>query len=361
MNKKIKKTLKNDQRGIVSVVVAVILMLMMSLIVLAMSQNTRREQRQTLDRQLSDQAFYNAESGINDVMAFLYKTPDANLEKKDCDPLRNISNEIDADDSGINKYSCVQYNKAPETLYFDNLSTSTPKVIPVKVVTQNDVPVTIENLTVSWDDSGNRNADISGQCDFTNGSPALPPSCDHGGLRFELVSSVNLFDNVNDREELRTNSLVSYFLPNSNNAGSVLNVSDYEYPESQGIIKASNCSNTTDTSKRRCSSTITNISRSDFYIVIRSIYNPINITISGTSGGNPVRFKNSQIMVDSTGKANDVLRRLQVRIPSTSHFDYPGFSLQTADSICKLFEVRKSDSGNNTATQTNGDADCKLN
>lgn len=68
------KPIKSDERGVVAIIVAVLLMTVLSLIVLATSQNSTREQRETIDRQLSDQAFYNAETGINDVANYLYTT-----------------------------------------------------------------------------------------------------------------------------------------------------------------------------------------------------------------------------------------------------------------------------------------------
>ena len=42
-------------------------MIVMSLIVLGFAQISRRNQRESLDRQLSTQAFYAAESGVNDA------------------------------------------------------------------------------------------------------------------------------------------------------------------------------------------------------------------------------------------------------------------------------------------------------
>src|SRR5687767_12713460 len=128
--------LRSNQEGLVSIVVAVILILLMSLIVLAMAENSRREQRQTLDRQLSDQAFYNAETGINDVDYYLFKKQDAAIEKLNClplsdppAPLGDSSKHIDGTE-GANKYTCAQYNKAPPTLEYEDINTGEPKVFP---------------------------------------------------------------------------------------------------------------------------------------------------------------------------------------------------------------------------------------
>ena len=57
----------------VAILVTMNLMIVISLIVLGFAQISRRNQRQSLDRQLSTQAFYAAETAVNDA-ADLIKT-----------------------------------------------------------------------------------------------------------------------------------------------------------------------------------------------------------------------------------------------------------------------------------------------
>jgi hypothetical protein len=54
--------------GFVSIIVCMIIMTILSLITIGFAQIMAREQRQALDRQLSSQAFYAAESGVNDAL-----------------------------------------------------------------------------------------------------------------------------------------------------------------------------------------------------------------------------------------------------------------------------------------------------
>lgn len=345
--------LKNDQRGMASIIVAVTLMLIISLIVLAMSQNTQNEQRQALDRQLSDQAFYNAETGINDVAAYLYANPNADADRTDCTGDLNsqpVPNQIG--DSGDNSYTCILYDKAPKSLQYDNISTSSPKVIPIQTINQTDQPTNIKNLNISWDDSQNRDGDIDGKCSFSSGSPDLPELCSYGGVRVEIIRPQPT------REAMRQSSLIAFLLPNEGSGSPVQD--NALYPNNQGTIAASDCSNRDDTSKRRCTNAISGINTNNLYLSIRSLYRPVNVTITGTDDlGNELRFKDTQIVVDSTGKAADVLRRVQVRIPAKAQYSYPGFALQTKDSICKVLNVRLTDSGAGEA-QTADSGKCPI-
>lgn len=66
------------------------------------------------------------------------------------------------------------------------------------------------------------------------------------------------------------------------------------------------------------------------------MYNPVNVTISGTSGGGPVNIKGAQVLVDATGKAADIKRRIQVRVPNQD-IDLPDYVLASMDTLCKKF------------------------
>jgi hypothetical protein len=175
MTKQTRVKLQSDQRGMVSIIVAVLMIIVLALIVLAMARNTVREQRQTLDRQLSDQAFYNAESGINDAAYYIYNTPTAPLKNEDCNTyLPGINNQVDPP-NGVNKYTCLLYDKAPKSLQYEALSISEPKVIPIQAVDDMGVPRNISTITLSWDDASDRNGNISGACSFSSGSPRRYP------------------------------------------------------------------------------------------------------------------------------------------------------------------------------------------
>lgn len=352
-----KMKMRTDERGVVAVIVTIIIMVILSLIALAMSQDARREQRQSIDRQLSDQAFYNAETGINDTAAYLYANPSAPLDNKStgCNPIDTSpsapSRDIDGA-TGSNKYTCVQYNKAPETLWYDGLSISTPKVIPIQTVNNAGAETNISSLTISWDDAVNPGGPIAGTCNFSSGGPELPTNCDYGGVRVDIVIPDSSRSLINQR------SFTSFLLPNAS-SGSSISLTGAVDPDNKGIISATNC--TAVAGQRRCNKTVNDINRNNFFLTIRALYRPVNLSISGEDiNGTTLRFKNAQTMIDATGRANDVLRRVQVRIPAVSQYDYPGYALQTKESICKIIEVTQDINGTRSANSTDT-ARCPIN
>lgn len=351
--------LASDERGLVSMIVTILIMMFLSLIVLAMSQGANREQRQSLDRQLSDQAFYNAESGINDTVNWLYNNPTSNIEKKNCDPITTGVNPPDPridGASGVNKYTCVMYNKAPETIEYNDLDTTDSKLVMLEPLKPDGTPTNIESLTISWDDASGDNT-VSG-CNFSGGATTLPtilpPNCNVGGVRAELISPQS------NRSSIAQYTYSAYLLPRSG-SGSSLALGPL-YPDNQGIISPANCQVVA--GSRTCKITISNISAPKALLHLRSLYKKTDVSICGSETGNcttqPVRFKNSQVMIDVTGKSNDVLRRVQVRVPAKPQYRKAEFGIFSSADLCKVLDV--SGAPDNKVTLAGGKpASCEIN
>jgi hypothetical protein len=64
-----------------------------------------------------------------------------------------------------------------------------------------------------------------------------------------------------------------------------------------------------------------------------------------------LNLKGAQTLVDSTGKAQDVLRRIQVRIPTNNGYDIPD---GTHADICKQYDLEP-------ASTTSKTTDCDVN
>jgi Tfp pilus assembly protein PilX len=65
------KEIQTNQSGIVSLIIVAILAIVLGLVAIGFSQLTNRELKQAGDRELNAQAFYAAESGVNDALAYL--------------------------------------------------------------------------------------------------------------------------------------------------------------------------------------------------------------------------------------------------------------------------------------------------
>jgi len=335
------KNLKNNEQGIVSMIIVIFVILLLTLIVLAMSRNANREQRQALDRQLSSQAYYAAESGINDVADYVVRskgTPGFREESTDCATLPGKNKQINA--LGPVEYTCILYDASPDSLEFGPVDTSSAEITPIipKVAGGE-----LANLNIYWDQTGGngnmtncKNKSVSefptinNYLTDTNTNP-----CSAGVLRVELIDARNL-----NRDTLAENDFVAFLVPGER-AGPTIAYSSARGADGGRVVSAE-CSD--GGTPRKCHATITGIglkSGERMYLKLRSLYTNNNVVVTGVSNnpGQAVEFENAQLKVDSTGKANDVLKRLQVRIPLTAQYALPDFVIQTADSICKRIAV----------------------
>lgn len=329
--------LRNNEKGVASIIIVIVIMLILTLIVLAMARNSNREQRQALDRQLSSEAFYAAESGINDTIDYIRSDASAPEEKTGCDntgfPSFKAKSRLDGPE-GVISYSCILYDKHPTTLEYNDVSTTKSKTVLIQGTNG------VKELTISWDDN-------SGVGDFKDCPPdgTLPPAsawpkatCRAGMLRLELIDPSSLV-----RSDLINKNFTVFVKPKKAIA-TPSSVNYWYRGDDQGAIANGSCVASPTPPIRKCSVTIANInlpsSPSRLLLRFKPIYSTNSVVITGTDAAdNPVQFLEAQILVDSTGKANDVLRRLQVRVPVRSEYDRPDFAVQTTDSLCKLLSV----------------------
>lgn len=323
--------IRKDERGLVSMVVTVLIITLLALITLAMSRNADREQRQALDRQLSSQAFYAAESGVNNVVELVNNPQSYGVvpdKKESCDDTDITFLRVNKDltDDGTVTISCLLYDQSPDTLEYGNVATNQSEVIPLRSGSG------INNLIISWHqaESDGNVSECGGSISTTTFPPAsqYPPNCQAGILRAEIIDARDL-----RRDSLIDNNFVAFLVPQSGPSGHpVINYTTGS--QNQGRIVEARCSD--NHKPKKCKIQITGLGlqqNQTMFLRLRSVYKPNTVTISGA------QFVGAQIMIDSTGKANDVLRRIQVRVPLRDKYDYPEFAIQSTESICKLLEI----------------------
>lgn len=334
------KSIKNNQSGLVSIIVTMMLMLVITLITLTFAKITRREQRQSLDRQLNTQAFYAAESGVN---AAAEELKSGSFAKTQCNnPLENggstaIKN-LTTDAMGVDKtiidgptdvaFTCLTIDPEPSSLEYQNVGTEQSTVIPIKSNGGN-----IDKINVSWQEkSGSAGFNCAGWQSANNFGPSgtFPAAdCKTGILRLDIVPTNNP-----TRANLANSKTV--FLIASDSGGS-----NIAYPSlDSGDKRTVRCSSTlTPATPKFCNATINmaSFSSTEFYLRAISIYASSSVTISADNGPTRVGLIGAQTIIDSTGRAGDILRRIQVRLATGSIV--PDFALQSTDTICKRLKI----------------------
>jgi preprotein translocase subunit YajC len=336
------KTIRTDQRGIVSLIMTLVMMIIISLIVLGLAQMSRREQRQSLDNQLSLQAFYAAESGVNDAVAAAQQSLTSSgkiTTTSGCHPTVGTIDLSTINVSAANNvaYTCVLVANS------GSLTGDLSKVLTWPLQMTDGSAIGTANF--SWTETANPPTTATANCPATGAVTANTEfsnngtwngQCPYGVLRLDLVpvSSVN-------QASLIDNTMTMFVVPTNNGS-----LSTVGFNPGHNVYSAS-C----DTSK--CQINI-NFPGTKYYVRAMEIYNDGQFTISPPAGKT---FTGAQISVDATGKAQDVLRRIKESVNiNTGNTNALGSQpIISGDSVCKRWAIYQ----NSSINAANSVGECK--
>ncbi len=322
MNKK-QSLVQSNEQGIVSILVTMIIMIVLSLIVTGFAQLARREQREALDRQLNTQAFYAAESGINDARRAI-KDDNFTTNKPDCGPIASVpslKNNVISSDGQIS-YSCLLIKQElPSTQHV--ITPDESRIIPMNAVS-GGAPVNITGLTITWTAQGG-GANLTGRSVGEFPAYSAWGAGNIGALRVDVIPLSGSLSPTS-----LSNNMLTFFAYPSNSGGAA-------GPSSNGRVVSANCTS-------ECKVVVSGLAAaSTYYVRLRAIYNPVDVKMCMNECGGITLVTGSQAEIDSTGKANDVLKRIKVRVDDVSDVadmdNFPEFGIESKNDICKKLEV----------------------
>ena len=349
------KIRNNDQSGLVSITVTLIIMTLVMLMASSFALLMRREQRQALDRQLSAQAFYAAESGVNDAIEKI-RTETLTSDVRSCDTAaqNNISTQQNRqlDPVAGVTYTCVLVSLAPPNFEKSPVDTDTSTVVKLQSAGNN-----IQRVQISWQDA-------NGGDEFTpstNNNHLLPQS----GVSDPKTNSLTASDGTGmlratlmplrngaiDRANLIADAKTYFLYPKGSNTRGGMGRQDYgrAFPDDNGSFidgecNAGNNPAVTPNRPRHCNTEIYNLNSLNtkvVYLRLKSLYRATNVhvRIFGSNTNVPDGIIGAQATIDATGKANDVLRRIQVKVPLENSYAGPEYAIESMESICKRLQI----------------------
>ncbi len=345
----IEQTKRRDEQGFAALIIAITLVIVTSLLVVGFAQLARNEQKEVTNRQLSNQAYYAAEAGVNDAAAALNNN--FTQAKTTCAPLpvgttgggayltnNNVDTTSPSPTAGPTQWTCLLIDPSPTTLEYGSISTVTPTLFTfsgVRLSGGSYVPTAVNSLTFSWQDADPNVQTFRANDGVSNSS--FPTAANWNATGMLRVSFTPI--SALDRDALRAATFSAFLYPSTNNTNTstTYNVA----PGGSGVILNGGClAPPHPATARNCTATINTpgLGSGPFLVSMRSIYSKTNVSIS-INGGNGDRLQGAQSKVDSTGRAQNILKRIQVRIPNKNEYAYPGFDVQTAGDICKQLTV----------------------
>jgi len=342
-------------------------MIVLSLIVLGFAANSNSDQINSLNNQLSDSAYYAAESGINDayniISSDLRQNPPATIisQTKNCTKDNNGGDTyIDPGSSssrGTNylsstvSYSCLLVNPDPTTLTYAPVQVGESEVVPLIGKSQTSGGASpIQDLTISWETNNAASPISFSSCpDPSKVGANLPPQTKYDKLCPDAgILQLDIFpDSHRALNNITTNATTTVYLQPNNPLDGTTPAAIVNTVSNASVIP-SQCSSAP-TSGFYCNATL-NLSSLTyanslgvFYLRVSPFYQESNIEISAKDRvGKPLGLADAQALIDATGDASNVLKRIQESICISVYCQnaVPLNALQSTTGIYKQFTTR---------------------
>jgi Tfp pilus assembly protein PilX len=360
-----KRGVNLGERGMVSFLVTLIMLAVITLIVVGFTQVANRNSREALDRQLSAQAFYAAESGVNVTRDIIQTALDGGATdlatKKTCANDYNPAvtggvglpiNDLGGASSGV-RYTCVIVDPHPSSLVYTDITTDNSVVIPVEAATD------FASLSFNWTKkSGAPTGTCTGQAQ--NYYPASATwACGFGILRLDVMQVTDPTAPPNSATAMYDATNTLFLSPYGAHSGSLTGSLNFGAGGIKGFYGTGcepnpltgACAAGNKPCDSACTVNVTVSGARKYYVRATMLYeNAGQLTVRGkTASGDFAPLLNAQTMVDVTGKAQDELRRIQVRLATDNTLPggndgLPLNSLVGTQGICKRFTIAPGES-----------------
>ncbi len=332
------KTLSKEQAGAVSMITVIFISVILTILTTSFIRLTINEQRESIDDDLTTRAYYAAQSGVQDAITSIKKSSIPAVELatySECTPASGTGLLSDTD--GLDAaYTCQVIDLAPsdyqaflaegETVFFKLDSGADD----------------IQTITISWHIKGD-GSDSDGSNVVARTSSNLPVSTSWGdgsGANYPAMIRTQLIaipqTNVNRGNIL---SYVGFLNPQP---GSSVAITPGGPGGLNGGVSSSDCDFNVLDGDYICKKTINIGSRDiaeDFFIRLQALYTSTHIKIVASNAGGPVNLLNAQALIDVTGRAGDVYRRVEERVDLDPDDLWPNYAILSEEEICKNFVI----------------------
>lgn len=348
------------QRGAVSIFVVIFTALLVTVATVSFVRLMMRDQMRATNSDLSQSAYDAALAGVEDAKrAFTYYNQggvSVPVDFNSCNTVPAIIGATSVPDLGVRvgpdnlnqAYTCVTINPTPDD-YIKRAGADETHLVPLSSASG----ATFNRVTIEWFNDvdasgtavniGNTAGEMSS--DWPQNRPSL--------LEVQLIQNragqftIGQFDNGTSTQS-NTNTLLLYPMDLATPMGYSFSVNNPRRNSVNDLSRVQCVANLASAGRQyACSvnimlpSPVTGGSRANAYLRITPRYNQTEyrITMTNTSSGTPVRFSGAQAVVDSTGRAGDLFRRVQARIEANDNAPYPSAAVETNSNLCKTFMV----------------------
>jgi hypothetical protein len=365
---------RQSQYGAVSLFVVIFATLLMIVITISFIQLMIKDQQQATASDLSQSAYDSAKSGVEDAKRLLLLDQAcrnnaapaavdciavaAAIGSEECNTVSvgllnrspqesEIMIQQDEGDKALQQaYTCVKIDAVTDD-YKSILGVNQSNIIPLKGVSsfdkikiswfiREDISTTTNSMAIGFPSSGSNHELPRAGAKWAVNYPAL--------LRAQLMQTGANFTLADFDADKNASTLFLYpaaagsstadFTTVRRDGSQIPEIVDCQTSFSASIVYACEVTITLPNAAGEASAA----NRSAF-LRLSALYNGANYKIELLNGGAVVPFDHVQPEVDSTGRANDMFRRVKNRIEFKSDFIYPEAAVDLEGDLCKSFVI----------------------
>ena len=337
-----------NQEGAASLLFTLVMIIIISLLAIGFSVITTNDQKATLDKSVSLQAEYAAQSGINSVVSGIinHNSAVSRSSTATCTPTGGVIPTFP--NTNNTRITCLKWSYSPQSLVYTSTNSSSTIINPLD---SNGNPTTISEVDIKW---GPANPTSLPLYPSTFSTASLSEVNDVPSSKFPILKIVTA--NSSDMSNLTT----TYVVPVSGASSQV----------AQGAIGiniitvgcGTSSAATSCTAKLKCLQWTTNVNNSCIAtnggLLTTSSFDgsQLSINISGIQsiGGAAIQFSNSQVQIDSTAQNGNTVKRLVAgyTVGGASAWSPTLTAATGSTALCKNFEF--DNTNNNTGSPSLG-------
>lgn len=382
---------QHKQSGAVSLFVVIFAALLMTVVTVGFVQLMLKDQQQSTANDLSQSAYDSAQAGVEDAKRLLILdelcrnnaaaagvncatiasalTPAPGQFETGCDTLAKAGLVVENNNEAIiqqsttdnsakldQAYTCVKIGVHTDT-YKGQIGVNQSNIVPIAGVSAFD------RVEVSWFSK----EDISSTTDDpaitfpgeNTGDISLPPVGSEWAfntpalLRTQLMQTGTNFKltDFDDQASSKSNANTLFLYPAQNG----LDEKDFALDARRSITNApqqAKCHPSLNDHEYACTTTLLlpapidgNVAQRNAFLRLSALYNGAHYSLRLKQGTEYVKFDRVQPEVDSTGRANDMFRRVKARVELKGDFTYPEAAVDIAGNLCKNFMITDAEEG----------------
>ena len=331
------RTIAKDVQGAAAFLTVIVLAILLTVIVTGLLRLSIVDSRDAIDDDLTNRAFFAAESGINQVAQELVtRTSFTNADNCTSDVTVGFIGP-DTDDTEI---TCELIDLTPGEIEAE-LTENESFTAPLRFAGNRP-----QNVTVRWHQIGDVNAGGNGDMIELRNATTFLPQNDWVNGRFPAVLRITIIDSPGDGliDLNAIGSRTVFAIPSENGIGDDVERTGSRLISNDGAVVGANCRRSGINEGFACEIDIpVPVGGGTPSIKVQPIYGATSIQVDS---GDTADFREVQATVDITARAGDVFRRIRANVDLTGGSavsddvdPIPDAALVSGEGICKQITI----------------------